>query len=172
MKDYNIDPVSQEKDCICNEENPMRKVLCPAHGVIKYEFHSKAPEKYLPAQNHHENCRRVNCHCPDIEAPTDEGWEESFLDDFGYLIQGGREVTGKVLVYIRALVQKEREKAHKEGYLEASHDLQGERTMGKSEAFSLVRTMLEDYFKGLVFIPDPQATSQSILNKLSTLEGK
>lgn len=29
-------PVTTEK-CICNEQNPMRQVLCPVHGVIKYK---------------------------------------------------------------------------------------------------------------------------------------
>ncbi len=55
-----------EKECICNEQNPIRKVLCPAHGVIKYdhddcnfkEVDSESVQCFWPS------CVRKGCHKP------------------------------------------------------------------------------------------------------------
>lgn len=127
-------------NCICNEENPIRKVLCPVHGVIQYDGHSKAPEKQNEAmfkflEGYAEIAQK--------EAPTDEGWEKQISSELHEQLKDKLEPWAvdlkKVFEIVASQIQKEREKTYKEGYLEASHDLQGERAMGKSEAFSLVR---------------------------------
>lgn len=30
--------MTKEKECICSSENEVRKVLCPVHGVVKYQY--------------------------------------------------------------------------------------------------------------------------------------
>lgn len=144
--------------------------------------HSKAPENNYPrctgcdtqiATTGPSVCESCYKQKIPVEAPTDESWTVEFDKEFACPHKGvnctGRCLFSKsnVKSFIASLIQKERENAYND-----QPDATSIYNKGKSEAFSLVKSMLEDYFKNLIHIPEPLATLHSILNKLSTLEGK
>lgn len=121
--------------------------------------HSKAPENKLPALEQAS------------QAPTDESWEKEFYEEY-HVDLGNIALIEDIKSFIASLLQKEREKDQKilDEYIDAQYEA------GKSEALSLVRTILKklqdnaDYIsiKGMGY----REAVKEISLELSTLEGK
>lgn len=114
-------------------------------------------------------CKNPSCPCHS-KAPTDENWRHSYYLQFGYTdFRKENPFTYEAVAeFIASLLQKEREKAYEEGKREKLEDTllrDSAFAAGKSEAFSLVRKMIEK-------LPLRALEADMVEDELSILEGK